>query len=255
MMRRRTSTKRASSLSFYVPGYERQTRNRNCLKAKNYLMVFCCCVTKLINIQVIESRNTQSVMEGLTRLGYEQGFPSQLILDQESSFKKIVQEAEIDLQDLNLRSWREYGVSFKFAPVGAHNYIGLLERKIRTVQDCFVKIDLKSQRLHATGLQTLAKLVENHLNNLPLGYSFGPDSNNTPLLRLIMPNMLRVGRLNSRALAGSIKLPKGPKDMMNKVEKLYNAFFKMWNIVMIPRLIAQPKWFKSSPDIKVDDVV
>ena len=239
----------------FVPGYERQTRNRNCLSVKNYLLVFCCAVTKLINIQVVESRNTQSIMEGLTRLGCEQGFPSQLILDQESSFKKIVQEAEIDLQDLNLRSWREYGVSFKFAPVGAHNYIGLVERKIRTVQDCLLKIDLKNQRLHATGLQTLAKLVENHLNNLPLGYSFGPDSNNTPLLRLITPNMLRVGRLNSRALAGPIKLPKGPRDMVDKVGKLYDAFFKVWNIVMIPRLIPQPKWFKSSPDIKIDDVV
>ena len=97
--------------------------------------------------------------------------------------------------------------------------------------------------------------MENHLNNLPIGYSFGPDSNNTPLLKLITPNMCGVGRLNSRAMDGPLKLPKGPRDMMTKVEKLYDAFFKIWNIVMIPRLIAQPKWFKDSPEIKEDDVV
>ena len=239
----------------YVPGFERETRNRKTLSVKNYLMIFCCPVYKLVNIQVIESRNTQSVLEGLTRLGCERGFPSMLVCDQETSFMQAVREAEINLVDLNLRSFKEFGIKFQTAPVGAHNYIGLVERKIKSVQECFEKIELKNNKLHATGLQTLAKLVENHLNNLPIGYSFGPDSNNTPMLKLITPNMCGIGRLNSRNISGPIKLPKGPKDMMNKVEKLYDAFFKIWNIVMVPRLIPTPKWFKDSPDLKIDDVV
>lgn len=239
----------------FVPGFERETRHRKTLSVKNYLMVFCCPVYKLLNIQVIESRNTQSVLEGLTRLGCERGFPSLLVCDQESAFMKVVKEAEINLVDLNLRSFKEFGIKFQTAPVGAHNYIGVVERKIKTVQECFEKIELKHNKLHATGLQTLAKLVENHLNNLPIGYSFGPDTNNTPMLKLITPNMCGIGRLNSRNISGPIKLPKGPKDMMTKVEKLYDAFFKIWNIVMIPRLIPSPKWFRDSPEIKLEDVV
>ena len=132
---------------------------------------------------------------------------------------KVVREAEINLVDLDNRCYREFGIKFYTAPVGAHNYTGLVERKIKSVQECFEKIDLKSQKLHATGLQTLAKLVENKLNNIPLGYSFGRDSMNSPLLRLVTPNMFRVGRLNSRALTGPVKLPKGPREMMTKVEK------------------------------------
>ena len=239
----------------FVPGFERETRNRKCLAVKNYLMIFACPITKLLNIQVIESRNTQSVMEGLTRMGCEQGFPAMLILDQESSFMKIVREAEINLVDLNNRCFKEFGIKFYTAPVGAHNYIGLVERKIRSVQECFEKIELKNHRLHATGLQTPAKLVENTLNNLPLGYSFGRDSMNSPLLRLITPNMFRVGRLNSRALTGPVKLPRGPRDMMTKVEKLFDAFFQIMNIVMVPRLIPTPKWFKDSPELAIDDVI
>ena len=67
--------------------------------------------------------------------------------------------------------------------------------------------------------------------------------------------MLRHGRLNSRSLDGPIRMPKGPKEMMSKVEELYDSFFKLWNVVCIPRLLQQVKWFKSSPEIKVDDVI
>ena len=110
-------------------------------------------------------------------------------------------------------------------------------------------------RLQATGLQTVAKLIENNLNNLPIGFSYGRDSDNTPLLKLITPNMMKIGRLNSRALDGPVRFPTGPKDVMKKVEEVYDAFFKVWNLSMIPRLIPQPKWFKESPELKVDDIV
>ena len=43
--------------------------------------------------------------------------------------------------------------------------------------------------------------------------------------------------------------------MMSKVESLYEAFFKIWNVVMIPRLIPQPKWFKTTKEVNIDDVV
>ena len=65
-----------------------------------------------------------------------------------------------------MRSFKEHGIICEVAPVSGHNFTGLIERKIKTVQESFDKLDLKNMRLHATGLQTLAKLVENDLNNL-----------------------------------------------------------------------------------------
>ena len=131
-----------------------------------------------------------------------------------------------------------------------------MERKIRSVQEAFQKIDLKNVRLHATGLQTFCKLVENRMNNLPLGYSFGRDSNNTPILKIVTPNMMKIGRLNSRSLSGPIKFPVGPKDYLKKVEETYNAFFKIWNISLVPKLVPQPKWYRDATiEIKVGDIV
>ena len=239
----------------FVPGHERATRNKKVISCKAYVMTFVCPVSKLSNLQVIEAKNSEAVLEGLIRLGCEQGFPHMLILDQETAFMKMVADAEVNLQDLQHRAFTEYGVRFKVAPVQGHNMIGLAERKIRAVQEIFEKIDLKNVRLHATGFQTLCKLVENNLNNLPLGYSYGRDADNSPLLKIITPNLLRIGRLNSRSLSGPIKYPKGPEEYLKKVNDTYEAFFKIWNEVYIPKLIPQPIWFKESKELKVNDVI
>ena len=239
----------------YVPGREKETRNSKVLSSKVHIMCFACPVSKLINLQVIESKSADGVLEGLTRLGCEHGFPKYLLLDQDSSFMKAVNKAEINLKDLQLRSFKEQGIICEVAPVSGHNFTGLIERKIRTLQEAFEKIDLQNKRLHATGLQTLAKLAENDINNIPLGFSYGRDADNTPLLKLITPNLLKIGRLNSRALNGPVRFPTGPKDLMVKVEQIYDAFFKVWNATMVPKLMPQPKWFKESPELKPGDIV
>ena len=52
-----------------------------------------------------------------------------------------------------------------------------------------------------------------------------------------------------------IRLPSGPKDLMEKVEKAYITFYKLWNITMVPKLMRMHKWFKGNIQIKVGDIV
>ena len=85
-------------------------------------MSFACPVSKPINLQVIESKSADDVLEGLTRLGCEHGFPKYLLLDQESSFMKAVDKAEINMRDLELRSYKEHGIICEIAPVSGHNF-------------------------------------------------------------------------------------------------------------------------------------
>lgn len=70
-------------LDVYVPGFERKTRNRSVLAAKVYIFVSVCPVTKLLNLQVIESKSVDGIIDGLTRLGCEVGFPIFFLLDQD----------------------------------------------------------------------------------------------------------------------------------------------------------------------------
>ena len=239
----------------YVPGFERTTRARKSMDVFNYILTFVCPVTKITNLQVIEAKNCEAVLEGFIRLGCEQGFPACVVLDQETSFMKTVRDAEVNLTNLSMRAFREFGIRFEVVPVGGHNYNGICERKIKTVQECFEKIGLKNIRMHSTGLQTFCKLVENQLNNTPLGFSYGRDHDTTPILKIVTPNLMKIGRLNSRSLSGPLRFPKGPKEYLKKVEQTYDSFFKLWNTSCLPKLIPQPKWFRDGPELKPEDVV
>ena len=67
--------------------------------------------------------------------------------------------------------------------------------------------------------------------------------------------MLRIGRNNSRALDGPIKLPKGPQDLMKKVEQAYTVFYNLWNVTMVPKLMKMHKWFDGKAELKEGDIV
>ena len=118
------------------------------------------------------------------------------------------------------------------------------------------KCEVENLRLHSTGLQTYLKLIENQINDLPFGFSYSRSSENTPLLKLIFPNLLRIGRNNSRSLNGPIKLPKDVEDLMKNVKKAYDAFYKVWNTSAIPLLMKMnSKWVDGDSEIKVGDIV
>ena len=72
----------------------------------------------------------------------------------------------------------------------------------------------------------MLKMTEKHLNNLPLGYSYGRDQDNTPLLKMLTPNMLRVGRNNESALDGPMRAPAGG-ELLDKVQESYEAWYKI----------------------------
>ena len=239
----------------YVPGHSMKTRHREIIDVKCYILVFVCPTTKLTNLQVIEAKTADGVVEGINRLGCEVGVPSFVLVDQDSSILKVLGEAEVKLKDLQLVLYKEKGIKLRTCPVSGHNMHGSVERKIKSVQECLEKMDVANMKLHATGLQTILKLIENDLNNLPLGYSFGRDSNNSPLLRLIFPNLLKIGRLNTRALDGPIRMPVGPGELMQKIEKGYSSFFKIWNTTMVPKLLKMYKWFDNKSHLQVGDIV
>ena len=244
-------------VTHYVPGRERNTRNNPALHCNCHVFVMVCVVTKLTNIQVVESKDVGGICCALTRLGCEVGMPKLFLIDQDSGIMAALRDAEVHMLDASLKVYKEHGVRFETCPVAGHNAHGLVERKIKTAQELMEKSGVTNLRMHTTGLQTTVKLVENMMNNTPYGYSYGRSKTNTKLMKLVSPNMMKIGRIHSRTLNGPIKLPEGPATMMDKVEEAYQLFYKLYNDTMVAKLIQEtnPKWFRSDKDIKVDDVV
>ena len=106
------------------------TRNRDALDVMCYVLVFVCPVTKLVNMQVIESKKAEGVVDGINRLGCEVGLPSFVLVDQDSGIMKALKEAEVNLKDLQYILYKEKGIKFKTCPVSGNNFHGAFEMRI-----------------------------------------------------------------------------------------------------------------------------
>ena len=100
----------------------------------------------------------------------------------------------------------------------------------------------------------MCKIVENTYNSLPIGYSYDRDQDNTEILKIICPNMLKMGHKNQRQLEGPIRLARGVRELLKKVEKLYEAWFLVWRDTVVPKIMFRPKWFNSDKDLEVGDL-
>ena len=71
-------------LKLYVPGHSILLRNRKIQDCEVWVMVSVCLVTKAVNLQVIEGKSADAVIDGVNRLGCEVGMPSLILIDQDS---------------------------------------------------------------------------------------------------------------------------------------------------------------------------
>jgi hypothetical protein len=240
----------------YAPGRERNTRSGlAALDAKCWIMVIVCPTTRLINMQVLERCLADAIISGMTRLGCEIGVPKKLFIDQAKAIECGLENVEFDMRGVQHQLKREHGIEFEVCPVAGHNQHGHVERVIRSVQESFNDCGLLTKRYNATSLQTLAKLVENQYNNLPLGYHHHETAGGNPVLKMITPNHLRMGRMNKRVLDGPMRLPRNREEQLEVIAKMYNAWFRIWRDTYVPKLMHQPIWFRSDRDLMEGDLV
>ena len=241
----------------FVPGRERNTRSSKSLSSKAWILVSVCVMTKLVNMQVVETHCAKGLSDGLTRLICEVGTPSRLLVDQDSALIKLLQGGRIELVNLESHIRTKTQMDFTVCPVSGHNAHGLVEAKIRVAQEGFSKCGASNLRLHATGLQTVVKMIECDMNDTPYGVVAGRSGTNPPLLKLVSPSMMKIGRINSRSPSGPFSIPADPKDLLDRVQQTYKTWFSLYQDVILPKYLLdlQPKWFKSDKDTQVGDVV
>ena len=140
-----------------------------------------------------------------------------MYIDQSKAEMFALYNVEFALRSLQLQLDEKFGIDFEICPVGGHNAHGQVERVIRSIQESFDDAGFQTKRYSATALQTLCKLVENQYNSLPLGYHQHVKAGGTPVLKISCPNHLRMGRVNTRALDGPMRLPKNKEEHLKVV--------------------------------------
>ena len=241
----------------FVPGREKNTRSSQALPNKAWILVSVCVLTKLVNMQVVETHCAKGIGDGITRLICEVGTPARLLIDQDSALMKLLEEGHVELINLESHIRTKTQMNFEVCPVSGHNAHGLVEVKIRIAQQGLEKSGAGKLRLHATGLQTLVKMIECDMNDTPYGVTAGRGETNSPLLKLVSPSMMKIGRINSRAPSGPFAIPTTSKSLLDRVQETYENWFTLYQDVILPKYLLdlQPKWFKSDRDTEVGDVV
>ena len=85
----------------------------------------------------IEGHDAHHLADGLTRLCCEVGAPARLLIDRDSAFMKVLEEGHIDILDVESHMRKKTTMSFQLCPVDGHNFHGLVESTINSIQSAF----------------------------------------------------------------------------------------------------------------------
>ena len=142
---------------------------------------------------VIEGESVVVISDEANKFDCEARIPSMALVEQESEVMKASIEAEVNINNIDLILLRENKFRLKTCSVSEHSMEGLAEHNIRSVAKSLEADGILRMKLHTTGFQTILKLIKNNLDKLLFGYSCGCSQVSSTVLKLIFPNLLRIG--------------------------------------------------------------
>ena len=221
-----------------------------------HFLVFSCVATGAVNVQLVEGKKTEFILEGCSRFFNETSVPKIMYPDDDGALCKAINEGEIDLHDLSGRLFRTKGIHFETCPPQGHSSHGRVERVIRSLQDSFKKSGAPSSRCTATGWMTVGKAMEREVNETPIGFLYDKSSREgNPVLRILKPSTLKGMNASDRAPRGLFTVPDLPERHFDKVRTAYDMWAKCWATSYLPMLLERQKWPESDRNLAEGDIV
>ena len=219
---------------------------------KIWLVVFVCSTTSTTSIKTMDDYSSPAFFQAFTRFACDAGYPKSVFVDRGSQILKTYNNAKINFNDMKYKLHYNVDVEFELCPVDGHNYNGKVERRIREIKQSLTK-SYNDQKLSVLQWETVASEIANCINDLPI--SLGNYVSDFESMDLITPNRLKLGRNNERSPVGPYELSNDPSKIVKANSLIYQSWFDSWLINHVPKLVNQPKWFKSDTDIRIGDVV
>ena len=235
-----------------VGPFESHSNANKRAKLKIWFCVFCCSTTGAVDCRIMDDYSTEAFVLAFIRFACTFGYPGHLYPDAGSQLLKGCKDMRISFSDLSYKLSVEFGVEFHPCPVGSHYYHGKVERKIREFRKSVEK-ELQNQHLSLIQWETLGHQISNSMNNLPIG--LGNKCASLENLDLLTPNRLILGRNNSRCPTAPLVLSSDVRKIIQSNADIFNVWFQSWLVSYVPTLVPQPKWFQTTRNISVGDVV
>ena len=219
---------------------------------KVWMAIFCCMTTSATSIKIMDDYSTSSFIQAFTRFACQHGYPKKLQIDSGSQLIKGCENMKINFQDLRSKLHINHSVNFNVCPVGAHNFNGKVERKIKEIKRS-IERTIVSFKLSVIEWETVSTEIANGLNNMPL--AIGDVTSDFESIDLITPNRLMLGRNNERSPIGPVESQQTVQKILQRNKEIFETWFDHWLVSYVPQLVKQPKWFKTDTHVNVGDIV
>jgi Family of unknown function (DUF5641) len=234
--------------------YSAQCEHNHRATVKVWGVVFKDPASGAVFVHAMSKCDTSAFIQAYTRFASRFCHPQRLYPDEGSQLLHACREMELSWVDVAHSLNAEHGVGVEFypCPVGGHNAHGMVERSIREVKKLFDTV-YRGIKLDLLGYETAFSWISNEINNLPI--CIGSRYRDLDHLDLLTPNRLIHGRSNKRALSGCCMIGT-PSAMLERMEDVFQAWWKAWNEEKIADFVARPvKWLRSDKPLAVGDIV
>ena len=193
---------------------------------KVYIVLFTCCVTRAVHLELVAHMDTSAFINCLRRFCSRRGTPRLINSDNAMTFKAADQLLKKLANNYTFQDFLQYRrIKWKFNLPLSPWWGGYFERMVGCVKRCLRKV-LGNSRLTYDELSTVLTEVESTLNSRPLTYLYDE------LGEALTPSHLLHGHRLS-ALSEGIDSEVEPNDVKEKISKRFLYLTKLlthfWN--------------------------
>ena len=226
-------------------------------------VLFSCCSTRAIHIDVAVDYDTKAILRCIRRLKAFRGNVRRIISDPGSQLVGAAKE---------LKEWRKGWSESKLAEFGAKNGIDwqfimassqhqnggaeIMVKLVKGVKESLLR-QLGEHILSLDELNTVLAETASIVNSRPIGIKPNKDTDS----EFLCPNSLLLGRNSDRTDAGPFmsedQFDQGQKmdqDRFQLVQLIINQFWITWIKLYFPTLLVRKKWHHSQRNLAVGDI-
>ena len=228
-------------------------RGRGQARNKRYLALFTCLQTRAVHLELVQSLETSSFMNALSRMIDRRGCPREMVSDNGKTFVRADKEIRAAmLADEETLAGQHRGMTWRFLPPYASNMGGVHEALVKSAKRALRHV-LEKADITDDELETAFVRAESLLNSRPLTEA----GNNVQDGLCLTPNHFLLGRaepgnvVSGREREDGLTLTRRWKYVQVLVEHVWSR----WQREFLCTFRSRPKWFVDQPGLKVGDVV
>ena len=222
---------------------------------KRYGCIFTCMATRAIHVEMLNTLDADSFINGFRRFVARRGKPDKVVSDNGLNLvggEREMRKARKELIPEVVKAYAvKQNIEWDFIPPAAPHMGGVWERMVGLVKRAMAAVIPNDSRLSDEVLQTLFCEIESIVNGRPLT-KLSYDANDlTPLT----PNHILL-------LKGGSTIPPGKFDSndvfrrrWSHAQHLADAFWRRWTKLYVPELQKRVKWTDVSRNVSVGDLV